>query len=281
MKRPFTLFAAAIALSVLVASAGATECPEHYAGGTAPQIVNQRLASKTHELCFEAFAVVHSGITRTPLWSAEHLTRDSVSQARSLARVNNFHPEPRLPAGERAELSDFARSGLDRGHMAPSGDMPNPQAQGESFSLANMIPQDANLNRHLWEGIEGSVRNLAQRRGSLYVITGPLFEGERLKTLKGRVLVPTSVFKLVYDPRARTAAAYVAANEATSDYSVVSLADLERRAGVRFLPGVAVADVGAPATLPPPRARGSAEAGSRDITVGAWHQAARLARALR
>ena len=85
------------------------------------------------------FAVMYSGISRTPLWSAEHLTRESILDAKDLKGRAAFHPEGELPSNERAELSDYARSGFDRGHMAPSADMPNRSARQQCFSLANMI----------------------------------------------------------------------------------------------------------------------------------------------
>ena len=78
---------------------------------------------------------------------AERLTRASVEAARRTPRENRFHPDTRLPPGNRAELADYARSGLDRGHMAPPGDTPTDAAQEQSFTLANMIPQAPALNR--------------------------------------------------------------------------------------------------------------------------------------
>ena len=43
--------------------------------------------------------------------------------------------------------------------MSPSGDMATPQARYQSFSLANMIPQQPCNNEVVWEGIESAVRD--------------------------------------------------------------------------------------------------------------------------
>ncbi len=160
-----------------------------------------------------SFAVSASAVTRGALWSAERLTRASVEAARRPPPENRFHPDARLPPEGRAELSDYARSGFDRGHMAPSGDMPTGAAQEQSFSLANMVPQAPALNRGPWERIESAMRRLARRRGELYVVTGPAFTGTRIDTIgDNRVLVPTATWKAIYDPRAQAAGAYLCSN---------------------------------------------------------------------
>lgn len=239
-------------LAVLFVSASdATECPQHYVEGMAPLITNPKVSARTSELCYEVYAVEHSGVTHTPLWSAEHLVRVNIESAQVMSRQNAFHADPNLPYGERAELSDYARSGYDRGHMAPSGDMPTRSSQYESFTLANMVPQNPNNNRYIWEGIESSVRRLAKSDGDIYVLSGPAFLGADLQRI-GHVLVPTHLFKVVYRPRTKQAAAYFVKNEATTEYTVISIAQLERTVGINLLPAVSqhikdvVADLPAP-----------------------------------
>jgi endonuclease G len=235
------MYQALLALVLLLtpataAVAGSAPCPEHFAGGQAPILTNPKLAAQSRGLCFRAFAVLHSGLTRTPLWSAEHLTRQSVEAARELGRVNTFHAEDLLPPGQRAELSDYARSGFDRGHMSPSGDMPDDTAQEESFSLSNMVPQAPTLNRGIWEGIESAVRDLARKDGDLYVVTGPIFQGSSLQVLKERVYVPTDTFKAVYDPHESWAGAYVCTNTDEPTCSTMSLAQLQALSGIDIFP---------------------------------------------
>lgn len=244
----------------------ADECPQHFLGGQHPVIVNQKLAPSTKELCNQGFAVLHSGITRTALWSAEHLTRERLDSARGLPRVNSFHPDDRLTHDERAELKDYARSGYDRGHMAPSGDMPSVSAQEESFSLANMIPQDPNNNRNLHEGIESAIRTYTKDNGDLYVITGPIFDGASLQRIGGRVLVPTHIFKAIYDPSKHVAGAYIENNAPGMEYQMVSIAELERRIGINLFPGMdqRTKDRGMKLPAPTPHGFGSRNEGHHD-----------------
>jgi endonuclease G len=233
-----TIARIALLCTALVGSAAwAGGCPAHYVDGRLPEIRNPKLASATRELCYGVFGVMHSGLTRTPLWSAELLKADNIEAAQSLTRENSFHPEPQLPPSQRAELSDYARSGFDRGHMAPNGDMPDRQSQRESFTLANMVPQDGENNRHVWSGIEGAVRKMARQEGELYVITGPAFLGTSLRKV-GNVLVPSHLYKVVYSPRQKAAAAWFVENQPDAAPSVVPVAELERIIGINLLPSL-------------------------------------------
>lgn len=233
----FTALAIASALLASGTALATPSCPQYFVAGRAPQILNDKMARETQALCFHSFGLTHSGLTRTPLWSAEHLTPDQLEAAQDLSRENSFHPEPQLPAEQRAELADYARSGFDRGHMAPNGDMPDRTSQHESFSLANMVPQDADNNRHVWAGIEQAVRKMAKREGGLYVITGPAFIGRELRKV-GKVLVPSHLYKVVYSPRQNAAAAYFIANEPDARYQTISVAELESKLGINLLPAL-------------------------------------------
>lgn len=222
--------------------------------GTAPAIKSPRLAARTYPICFSEIALLYSGIARTPLWSAEHLTAARIERARGLPRLrsNAFHEEPGLPAELRSELADYRRSGFDRGHMAPNGDMSTEEAQEESFSLANMIPQEPCNNEVLWEGIESAVRDLALSEGEVYVVTGPAFLGAELQSLKGRVLVPTHLFKAIYVPSRNAAAAYFAPNDGSESWEPISISELESRVGVDVFPQLSAAVKQTAMSLPEP-----------------------------
>lgn len=228
---------ASLILSV-PAMAAQTGCQEHFANGQAPDFINQKLTTKTREVCYSGFALKHSGITRTPLYAAEHLTRDRLIQGKGLKRQSQFHPDDNIPRSERAELRHYAKSGYDRGHVAPSADMFDLQSQFECFSLANMVPQVPENNRGPWGGIESAVRMMAKSKGDLYVVTGPIFQGGDIQQIGDAVMVPTKLFKAIYDPQRKEAGAYLINNTADAQPQKVTIEDLEKIAGISIFPSV-------------------------------------------
>lgn len=246
-----------IFLNTGIALAAPTQCLGIYFGNEAPDILNTKLAAKTKELCYSSdFAVMHSGISHTGLWSAEHLFAENLKI--KIERSNNFHPEQRLNPDERAELQDYAGAyGFDRGHLANARDMHTEQGMQESFSLANCIPQASLKNRGVFSSIEEATRYLCRKKGELYVITGPIFTGNKLQRIGGRVLIPTMVYKAIYDPASGQGGAYLISNDNSDsyEYQVLSIAELERLSGVRVFPLMDNTAKQTPMWLPEPRMR--------------------------
>lgn len=235
------------------AVAAPTDCGENYYSSEAPDITNENLKVRVVELCHDGFGVMHSGVTATPLWSAQYLTAQRVYDAKKIDRIDKFYAEPRLKASERSELSHYSRSGYDRGHLAPSADMSSANSQANSFSLSNIIPQQPDLNRKLWAEIEATTRGLALSYGDVYVVTGVGFHGQNLKALKGRVIVPTAVYKAVYIPSVNAAAVWWAPNEAPGDqYEVISVDELKKRVSVDVFPGISQEVKAVAVNLPKP-----------------------------
>ncbi|MEB0032676.1 DNA/RNA non-specific endonuclease [Undibacterium sp. RTI2.1] len=235
----FLLFSAFAA----VTNVDAKDCSTQFFNGKAPVATTTHFNERTTSLCFEEYALMYSGVTKTPLWTAEFLTNNRIKEARKLKRQDSFHEEEQIPNADRSYLKDYKGStknvdidhSIDRGHMSPNSDFSPYTAQFESFSLANIIPQNSDNNQNLHEGIESATRKLATQRERLYVITGPIFDTTANK-LNGRVVIPTRIFKAIVDPSRHEAAAYLTYNKPGMDYQVVSIAELERIVGFDLFP---------------------------------------------
>lgn len=215
------------------------QCRQHFYDGKSPTLIGsrgERLNKELDALCFEGFAVLHSGVSRTPLWSAEYLTRERIEQARTLVRNDSFRAESRLAHSRRAELSDYSHSGFDRGHLSPNGDMANTHTQYESFSLANIVPQNGTHNRNVWRHIETATRNLTIKYGDVYVVNGVVFDGKTIARIGGRVMVPSHLFKAVYIPSLNQAGVYYSPNIESASYEIISLNELQSRTGMSVFP---------------------------------------------
>ncbi|PVZ65707.1 DNA/RNA endonuclease G [Pelagibaculum spongiae] len=170
-------------------------------------------------LCRDGYAVGYDYQTKNPAWVAYHITGDGVSIRNR--RSNSFKPDKTIPSQYRANLSDYSKSGYDRGHMAPSATMDyTPKAGKESFLLTNMAPQLPGLNRNGWRFLEKEIREWAVDHSELYVVTGPIYYGGPSKYIGDGVAVPDAFFKVVFDPLAFNAIAFI------SPHQKISKADL-------------------------------------------------------
>ncbi len=131
-------------------------------------------------------------------WTAYILTRKMVEEGQ-FERKNNFRADTNILSSS-ASLADYRKSGFDRGHLVPAGDMKwNEQAMSESFLMSNISPQVPGFNRNLWRKLETKVRKWAVENDSLYIITGPVLQDIDQFIGKNDVGVPHTYFKLILD----------------------------------------------------------------------------------
>lgn len=147
-----------------------------------------------------------------------------------------------------ATLLDYARSGYDRGHLAPSADMRwDRRVQSESFFMSNMTPQHPNLNRGVWADLEREVRRYALREGTVVIATGPVFFGKEAKYIGNRVLVPDACYKVIYDEtEPRKMIGFIIPNrKCPRDFYLyaVTVDEVERITGLDFFCAVEGADM--------------------------------------
>ncbi|MDQ8936105.1 DNA/RNA non-specific endonuclease [Acinetobacter rudis] len=204
-----------------------------------PYLNRESLQNHTYPLCFDGFNVMYSGVSKTPLWVAEHLYPERLSQ--KIKREDSFHEELKVSSQHRALLSDYRGSGYDRGHMAPNGDMSTKSSQADSFSLANMVPQAPKNNQQIWRELEEATRAIVtKQKQDVYVVTGPVFNAKKLKTIGNGVLVPTAVYKAIYVPNNKSGThkgaigVYYAPNNNSLQVQVISVCKLEELTGINI-----------------------------------------------
>lgn len=223
----------------LIAAASFEHCLDNFPNRTPPVVPSGPLQ---RDICFDSFAVLHSGVSKTPIFSVEKLNRKRLQSAKEDVKNDRFYPEARIPLRERSFPRDYKGSGYDQGHMAPAEDMPNSAALEQSFSLVNAVPQAPKNNRGLWDVfVEKPTRQYAMgAEGDVFVFTGPVFDHPPVKTIgTGRVWVPTYLYKLVYDPHKKTAWAYWVENKDDARIEKpISYQELVHRVGIEFLPGI-------------------------------------------
>ncbi len=187
------------------------------------------------------YSLVYNEESEQASWVAYHLTRDELYGL--FEREDRFIRDPYITTGS-AELSDYRKSGYDRGHLIPAADATWSQdAMKDTFYLSNMSPQKPSFNRGIWAELESVVRNFADTEGSVYVVTGPIFypETEKITIGPNNVVVPDAFFKVVldYEEPELKAIGFILAHEGSHEplkNFAVSVDEVEAITNIDFFP---------------------------------------------
>jgi len=147
---------------------------------------------------------------RVPMWSAERIRFSALGKVDG--RVSCFRPDPRLPTDAAATPEDYKEPIYDQGHMSPDADQDSSVRSAiNTYIMSNMTPQNCQLNRGIWQILEGLTRRWAKKEKVVYVLSGSVFDrdgngvrdadtdAERMKSNNGkrRVAVPSAFYKIV------------------------------------------------------------------------------------
>ncbi|BCK76043.1 endonuclease [Acetobacter aceti NRIC 0242] len=225
-------------LAFLIPISASAACSDHFAAQSQPAASSRELLL----LCSLSFATGYSAQAKEAVWSAEHLTAASITQAEALEGRAEFQEDLRLPLEDRSELMDYKRSGWSRGHLTPSGDMATKSARAETFLLSNIVPQAARLNSGAWDHLEANVRKSVKRYREVYVVTGPAFRAPLGTIGPDHVRVPSSLWKAVYVPSKKSVSVIVCKNTTPYRCNAVSQASLERVTGINPFPAIPLSE---------------------------------------
>lgn len=165
---------------------------------------------------------------------------------KSYVRSSNFDrpyfiEDPKVKT-RSADWRNYKKSGYDKGHLCPAGDMEFAiNAYNDTFFTSNISPQTHDFNGGVWNRLEQKVRYWATKYDGVYVITAGVLQ-PNLKTIgQDQVLVPNYFYKILLDnsngqykmiaflvPNAKS-------NKPLYEF-VVSVDSIEKMTGIDFFP---------------------------------------------
>ena len=153
--------------------------------------------------------------------SENELSRNGMKYTKD-ERVNSF------------ESKDYVKSGFDRGHLVPAGDLNfSKKALQSTFLMTNIMPQKPEFNRGSWLNLEEQIRGWNE--GKLEVTTGALF-GSNIQYANSQVPIPTAFYKVINSPE-KGVIGFILPNKANHqplENYIRSIKDVEELTNISF-----------------------------------------------
>lgn len=194
-------------------------------------------AGKNEQVIFHyAYTVSFNGKHRIPNWVAWNLT--SAHADGPVKRSDDFASDPQVKDGRCPSAGDYQYSKYkyERGHMCPAADNRwSERAMDECFYMSNMCPQKRALNGGSWNDLEEKCRKWAVSYGSLYIVCGPVLDGDYEVIGDKKITAPSKFFKAILRKDDGSSYGYYAIAyiyDQEGKYSIVSVDEAEQLTGL-------------------------------------------------
>lgn len=164
--------------------------------------------SANHLLVRAIYALSYNTQTKSADWVAYEMSAGSIGIASSLSReaLADDYVQDTL---QNSDFEAAVDSGLIRAQYVPLvGFAATPYWQEVNY-LTNAVARSSSLSQGAWYGLDWAIRNLVNREGSVYVVTGPVFYPDREPRklpVSTTHRVPDAFFKIVVTHEGRSAA---------------------------------------------------------------------------
>lgn len=248
--------------------AGFLECRILFLNGISPYVSNSAIL-KIRPLCFDGVAVAYSGLRKSPLYIYEILNKSERPKKHRINLPNSLFFDTRLPKNERASPGDFFNNlfEIDSDHKVNNGIPMAPavlrktwaiyeehvaknvnQASGNVYVITGSVftPTACGLltvSRQLLESnydyVPWGAAKIVEKSSKVHGMPSRYSLGSC--TIGNGVVVPSFIYRLVYDPAAGRVWVYWIENTNTEKINApISYSELVRRTGINFFPGVEV-----------------------------------------
>lgn len=129
------------------------------------------------EMCRDHYCALFNPDTQGPVWVVERLTPSVLAGDRGRPDEKWVLNHPNAAGLNNPVVDeDYEHSGFNRGHMAASDNFEcSEDWMRQTFRFSNAVPQVGHgFNGWVWKHLERRVRDLAEARQEVFVITGPV-----------------------------------------------------------------------------------------------------------
>ncbi len=141
------------------------------------------------------FEIVYETDWRIALCAYERFTRASVMDL--FPRQDNYHADTIkiFNANHRATPGMYDGQPWQKGHLICCADWAGwAETMDWTFIMSNIVPQEPDMNMHVWSLIERFGRLLLRNHPSVFAATGTIFEGPVV--MMNQIRVPSHMFKV-------------------------------------------------------------------------------------